>query len=100
MKDGDKFRCAKCSREQSYQPIDQPGGVTREEAEWLGWQLSPITLCPFCTGRTSNLAVAFEKGAQLDADRRHFWTGLFVGLTLGVVLTCLLFVAATVATTP
>lgn len=41
------FKCRLCSRTQSYAPLEEPHGVTIEEAEDIGWRWSEVGwLCP------------------------------------------------------
>lgn len=56
MKD---FEC-KCGRKQSYAPPDKSGGITKREAELVGWRkINGKWVCPFCSGNTKNLFKVF-----------------------------------------
>ena len=42
------FTCQRCIRRQSQAAEGVLGGITKEEAIRIGWQLEPQVLCPFC----------------------------------------------------
>ena len=56
MKD---FIC-ECGRKQSYAPPDKSGGITEEEAEFIGWRrINNKWKCPYCSGNLENLNRCF-----------------------------------------
>jgi len=55
------FKC-ECGREQSYAPPNEPGGITKVEAEFVGWLLIKGNwICPICIHNQTCLSHQSDK---------------------------------------
>lgn len=65
----DYFKCL-CGRTQPFAPHDAPGGITRREAEVIGWhKKGQRWICPFCSNDTRNLRRAFKADAPIFSKK-------------------------------
>ena len=61
------FPCTRCGRSQAYSPDGRAGGVSQQEAEWLGWvRLPDGWICPQCAKELAGPGLAEELEAAVE----------------------------------